>query len=210
MGCWTCPSTVASGLTGAEDQGLIVGGRGTGGQRRVGRVVATLVRVLCGLVVLAGIVGPRGPAAARKLESPSPSARPASAEAPGATAPVPQRAAHAYRKLYRVCRVTAYCDRGLTAAGVPAGVGQCAAPIDIPFGAHVYIPVLERAFVVTDRTARRFRHNTVDIFLPQRRKCLEFGRQYLECEITLPDQTPRYGSTVLRAAVAAAQRGTQH
>lgn len=173
-------------------------------------MVATLVRVLCGLVVVAGLVGPRGPAADRKLESRSPAARPTSAEAPGGLAPDGQDPAPVNKQLYRVCRVTAYCDRGLTAAGVPAGVGQCAAPIDIPFGAHVYIPVLDRAFVVTDRTARRFRHNTVDIFLPQRRKCLEFGRQYLECKITLPDQTPGYGSAVLRAAVAAARRSSQH
>ena len=44
----------------------------------------------------------------------------------------------------RVCRVTAYCDRGLTASGRRVGVGQCAAPPSIPFGSKVYIPALGR------------------------------------------------------------------
>ena len=85
-------------------------------------------------------------------------------------------------RVYRICRVTAYCDRGTTASGVESGVGQCAAPGDIPFGSIVYIAELKRSFVVTDRTARRFRKNTVDIFISSREECLEFGRSYLECE----------------------------
>lgn len=86
----------------------------------------------------------------------------------------------------RICRVTAYCDRGTTASGVESGVGQCAAPIDIPFGSRIHIPELDRTFLVTDRTARRFRHNTVDIFIPTREACLQFGRRYLICEFLPP------------------------
>lgn len=86
----------------------------------------------------------------------------------------------------RVCRVTAYCDEGLTAAGTFSGVGQCAAPEDIPFGTIVYIPELERSFIVTDRTHKRFRQNTVDIFIPTEEACRAFGRNYLECEFYLP------------------------
>lgn len=97
--------------------------------------------------------------------------------------------------LRRVHRVTAYCDDGLTAAGVNSGVGQCAAPADIPFGSIVYLPELDQAFVVTDRTARRFRHNTVDIFIPDCDDCLEFGLNYLDVEIYLPIEPPRYGSS---------------
>ncbi len=89
------------------------------------------------------------------------------------------------KRVYRICRVTAYCDRGTTASGVQSGVGQCAAPGDIPFGSIVYIAELDRSFVVTDRTARRFRKNTVDIFIASREECLEFGRSYLECEFTI-------------------------
>jgi 3D (Asp-Asp-Asp) domain-containing protein len=106
----------------------------------------------------------------------------------------------------RVYRVTAYCDRGLTAAGVPSGVGQCAAPQDIPFGARVYLPALDRTFIVTDRTARRFRHNTVDLFIPDRGRCLRFGCRYLECQITLPEEQVRYASRRLRDAVARVRR----
>jgi len=106
------------------------------------------------------------------------------------------------RLLRRICRVTAYCDRGTTASGVPSGVGQCAAPADIPFGSKVYIPALDQTFVVTDRTAKRFRHNTVDIFITARKACLEFGRHYLECEFTIPADPPRYGSPRLARAVA--------
>jgi 3D (Asp-Asp-Asp) domain-containing protein len=81
--------------------------------------------------------------------------------------------------------VTAYCDRGLTASGRRVGVGQCAAPPSIPFGSKVYIPALGRSFVVTDRTHPRFRHNTVDIFIPSENRCRDFGRHYLKCEFTV-------------------------
>lgn len=122
---------------------------------------------------------------------------------------VPDRRAWLDPELYRpaplrrIHRVTAYCDVGLTAAGVPSGVGQCAAPADIPFGSIVYLPALDRAFVVTDRTAPRFRHNTVDIFIPDREACLQFGLNYLECEVYLPRTPPRYGSEAIRQAVLA-------
>ena len=95
--------------------------------------------------------------------------------------------------LRRIQRVTAYCDRGTTAAGVPSGVGQCAAPADIPFGSKVYIPELDRTFIVTDRTHRRFRHNTVDIFIPSKAQCRKFGKRYLECQYTIVDEEPAYG-----------------
>lgn len=90
-------------------------------------------------------------------------------------------------RVLRVCRVTAYCDRGTTAAGVQSGLGQCAAPGDIPFGTLVYIPALDRTFVVTDRTHRRFRRSTVDLFLPSCDDCIQFGRNFLECEFILLD-----------------------
>lgn len=100
------------------------------------------------------------------------------------------------RKLYRVCRVTAYCDRGLTASGIPSGLGQCAAPAYIPLGSRVYIPALRRSFVVTDRTHPRFRQNTVDIFVGSKDRCLQFGCRYLECEFTLPENPASAGIRV--------------
>lgn len=111
-------------------------------------------------------------------------------------------AADAYRRTFRV---TAYCDRGITAAGIESGYGQCAAPADIPFGSRIFVPELGQTFVVTDRTHRRFRHNTVDIFMPVRTDCLKFGRHYLECEVSLPDEIVKYGSPTLVGLIA--QRG---
>lgn len=98
----------------------------------------------------------------------------------------------------RVLRVTAYCDRGITASGISSGLGQCAAPADIPFGSIIHIPKLNRSFVVTDRTAQRFRGNTVDLFIPSYDRCLRFGRKYLECHITKPLTPANYGSRSLR------------
>lgn len=105
----------------------------------------------------------------------------------------------ANRTYQRVYRVTAYCDRGTTAAGTRAGAGQCAAPANIPFGSKIYVPALNRTFIVTDRTHRRFRHNTVDLFIPSRADCLKFGRKYLTCEIYVPADPPRYGEVEVAA-----------
>ncbi len=105
--------------------------------------------------------------------------------------------------LTRRYRVTAYCDRGLTAAGVLSGLGQCAAPANIPFGSIIYIPQLNRSFVVTDRTHRRFRTNTVDLFFATEAECRQFGRRYLDCQIRIPDRPARYGSHALVSAARA-------
>ena len=105
----------------------------------------------------------------------------------------------------RLFRVTAYCDRGITASGIPSGVGQCAGPEDLPFGTRIYVPALERTFIVTDRTHRRFRQNTVDLFIPNYGACRQFGRHYLECQITRPEKPFRYGSNSLASAVGEVQ-----
>lgn len=107
---------------------------------------------------------------------------------------------------YRVYRVTAYCDRGTTASGVPSGMGQCAAPADIPFGTKIYIPELSKYFVVTDRTAERFRHNTVDLFMPTNHECKQFGAHFLECHIFFPDKRLPYGAPELLREAAAHRR----
>lgn len=105
----------------------------------------------------------------------------------------------------RRLRVTAYCDRGITAAGIPSGVGQCAAPEDVPFGSIVHIPALKRSFVVTDRTHKRFRQTTVDLFMPDRQECLEFGLNYLDCIITYPPKPHRYGCPSIHSRIAQVQ-----
>jgi 3D (Asp-Asp-Asp) domain-containing protein len=167
-------------------------------------MLACFARGLCGVLVLVGLANAHYSLAKTESEALQP---PPSATAPRTNGGAIQPACeYEYQDtaVYRVYRVTAYCDHGLTAAGVRSDVGQCAAPSDIPFGARVYIPALDRTFIVTDRTAKRFRRNTVDLFIPDRDECLGFGRQYLECEITFPVQAVRYGSPRLRAALAAA------
>lgn len=108
------------------------------------------------------------------------------------------------RIIVRRQRVTAYCDRGITAAGVPSGVGQCAAPADIPLGSLCYIPALKRYFVVTDRTHKRFRSNTVDLFMPAEATCDRFGVKQLTCEFIICPEPPKYGTLSVRQKLSAA------
>ncbi len=131
------------------------------------------------------------------------------ASAPAPTKPAPQAKVTpkpVRRTIRRVCRVTAYCDRGITASGLWSGIGQCAAPSYIPLGSTVYVPALGRRFVVTDRTHPRFRHNTVDIFIPTEYQCVRFGRKYLECEFTLPPG-PTNDRAAIRRTMLTAGRG---
>jgi 3D (Asp-Asp-Asp) domain-containing protein len=169
---------------------------------------AFLARATCSVVVLVGLSREQ-PAASRigpqPLDVQMAAHTPPQPSIPEAVLEPEQNIAYRVDPIHRICRVTAYCDRGLTAAGVPSGVGQCAAPADIPFGSRVYIPTLGRTFIVTDRTARRFRHNTVDLFIPDRGKCKIFGRRYIECEITIPRDAVRYGSSRLHALVTASR-----
>ncbi len=72
-----------------------------------------------------------------------------------------------------VLRVTAYCDRGITASGVRAGPGMCAAPEWVPFGSILIVD--GKRYVCRDRTAKRFRHNTIDIWNGSRAECLRYG-----------------------------------
>jgi 3D (Asp-Asp-Asp) domain-containing protein len=168
---------------------------------------AFVIRALCGAGILVALVAEINGSATSRPEEMPPQVRPANVtDVPIAAVAEPPRLEYETDSLYRVYRVTAYCDRGTTAAGIPSGAGQCAAPADIPFGARIHIPALNRTFVVTDRTARRFRHNTVDLFIPGRDDCLSFGCQYLECEITLPVETPRYGSARLSSAIRSVRR----
>ncbi len=172
-------------------------------------MLAVLVRTLCGVVVLVSLVGEH-PSAARIHPEPvyihQTVTQPSANSIPVAMIEPEKEVEYQPELLYRVHRVTAYCDRGLTAAGVSVGVGQCAAPADIPFGSRIYIPSLDRTFIVTDRTAKRFRHNTVDLFIPDRGDCKTFGCRYVECEIAIPTDTVRYGSPRLRALFATAHR----
>ena len=166
---------------------------------------AVLTRAFCGVAVLVGCLGnyhdapePR----TQRLEPRRTIIQTQVSLTPIATVESASPVSYQDEMEYRVCRITAYCDRGRTASGVPSGVGQCAAPADIPFGSRIYIPELDRSFIVTDRTAKRYRRNTVDLFIPSRRDCKQFGCRYLECEISLPAEQLRYASPRLQALFA--------
>lgn len=147
------------------------------------------------------------PALVEPLLSPSePPTASATAEPQFVDADDPHPAAPAHpakpagpKSIRRICRVTAYSDRGVTAAGVSSGVGQCAAPEHIPIGSKVYIPALGRSYVVTDRTHRRFRQSTIDLFVPCDDRCRQFGRRYLEVEITPPESKPSHQNLIRTA-----------
>ncbi|MFN0136752.1 MAG: 3D domain-containing protein, partial [Phycisphaerae bacterium] len=88
--------------------------------------------------------------------------------------------------------------------------GQCAAPSFIPFGSEIYIPALDRWFVVTDRTHQRFRHNTIDLFMPSRNQCLNFGRRFTDAVVVFPEKKHRYGCrSILKTVSAARSRDLQ-
>jgi 3D (Asp-Asp-Asp) domain-containing protein len=167
-------------------------------------LVAFVLSLTTDQVSLSGMLIPKDsrPGIVPAEPRPAPAPTPPIAPAAEPIAPAAEEDSPDTEPYYRVYRITAYCDRGTTAAGVPSGVGQCAAPADIPFGARIYIPELDRTFIVTDRTARRFRHNTVDLYIPDRADCKRFGCRYLECEITHAPEEIEYASEELRQLVA--------
>ena len=152
------------------------------------------------VIVVLGLAGMSGGAVRPQANRLGPASQDVNTELDAVEATDDDGAAIAGPHAIRTLRVTAYRDRGITAAGVPSGLGQCAAPADIPFGAQIHIPALGRTFVVTDRTHKRFRHNTVDLFMPTTGECLAFGRKYLQCQITLPEKPHRYGCQQLALA----------
>lgn len=67
-------------------------------------------------------------------------------------------------------RITAYCDTGRTALGTRGKPGTCAASRGL-LRHWIAIQGIGR-FKVTDVCPKR---NTIDIFIPSRKKCLLFG-----------------------------------
>ncbi|MBI5866360.1 MAG: 3D domain-containing protein [Planctomycetes bacterium] len=163
-------------------------------------MITLLLRALLGLILVATVAREEVlPPAERAIAMDAVVISPSDAPDDPTCAPAIELDGRTFRQTFRV---TAYCDRGLTAAGIPSGVGQCAAPANIPFGSKIYVPSLGQSFIVTDRTHKRFRHNTIDIFMPVRSDCLKFGRNYLECEVQLPEQKVRYAEPSLAATIA--------
>jgi 3D (Asp-Asp-Asp) domain-containing protein len=75
--------------------------------------------------------------------------------------------------------ITGCTDTGdLTKSETDPRVGiTCAAPPWIPFGTHLIIDGVPGEWVVEDWTAKRFRHNTVDLYMKDRKTAIKWGRK---------------------------------
>lgn len=88
---------------------------------------------------------------------------------------------------HRVMRITAYTshDKGMNGQGITASCEPVvegitiAAPPDIPFGSQIYIPSLDKTYIVTDRGGA-IKGNRLDLYMMKRSDALEFGVQDLE------------------------------
>ena len=86
---------------------------------------------------------------------------------------------------WQVLNCSAYCHTGSpTASGVWPQVGMCAAD-HLPFGTKITLPD-GRVLVVTDRFGGGYR-DRLDIFMASEAECWQFGRQWLQCRIEVPE-----------------------
>ena len=82
-------------------------------------------------------------------------------------------------------KATAYSITGITKSGVPVAPGQVAAdPRVIPLGSMIYVesPLMSGIYQVTD-TGRLIRGKIIDIFIPNYRKSVEFGRRDVKVKV---------------------------
>lgn len=95
-------------------------------------------------------------------------------------------------------RISAYCScekccgpraSGITASGRRVGVGQCAAPSFVPLGSRVKVD--GRWLLVTDRTAKRWRGGTIDVYMPSHREARQHGVKWREVQIERPSRRGR-------------------
>lgn len=77
-----------------------------------------------------------------------------------------------------LARVSAYCERGLTASGLYTGWGSVAAGQHVPFGTRLYIPNYGYG-VVQDRGGAVY-GNRLDVWLPSCWAAVQWGVRWLE------------------------------
>lgn len=93
-------------------------------------------------------------------------------------------------EIYEVTAYTADCEStgktvghveyGITASGATVEEGRTiAAPSSIPFGTKIYIPYFNKVFSVEDRGSD-IKSGRLDIYMSDREKAVEFGRQRLK------------------------------
>lgn len=83
-------------------------------------------------------------------------------------------------------QATAYCNSGITRAGVPARVGLVAAdPKVLPLGSWIRVdgaPPHEGLYQVMD-TGRLVKGKIIDIYIPSLERAIEFGRQQVKVTV---------------------------
>ena len=82
-------------------------------------------------------------------------------------------------------KATAYSITGITKSGVPVAPGHVAAdPRVIPLGSMIYVesPLMSGIYQVTD-TGRLIKGKIIDIFMPNYRKSIEFGRRNVKVKV---------------------------
>jgi 3D (Asp-Asp-Asp) domain-containing protein len=87
----------------------------------------------------------------------------------------------------RVMKITDYTasDKGMNGKGITTSGERVlegrtiAADIDIPFGSQIYIPDLNRTYIVTDRGGA-IHGDRLDLYMENRKDAMKFGVQELE------------------------------
>ena len=82
-------------------------------------------------------------------------------------------------------QATAYSITGITKSGVPVRSGHVAAdPRVIPLGSMIYVasPLMCGIYQVTD-TGRLVKGKIIDVFIPNYRNCIEFGRRTVKVKV---------------------------
>lgn len=85
-----------------------------------------------------------------------------------------------------------YLD-GLTATGLPVGLGIVAVDPDIiPLGSVIYIPKFKQFFIALD-TGSKIKGNRIDIYFLDKRNALKFGKQKVTVVVCGKIQLPNGG-----------------
>jgi len=138
------------------------------------------------VLLLGWLTGPLTP-----LHAPSCPRTAQQAHSPAVRRPSPQRGAQPPQRptpprgqTFTVT-ATAYCLRGTTASGRPAGPGVAAVdPRVIPLGTRFHVE--GHGWVVAADTGGAIRGRRIDIWLPSRSGCLQWGRRSVRVHIPHP------------------------
>lgn len=93
--------------------------------------------------------------------------------------------------VWQLMNVSAYTSyetgSTLTASGLTARAGETVACDHLPFGTELYIPSLEKTFIVQDRFGGGYT-DRLDIYMESQDQAWEFGRRWLSVMYEEEDQ----------------------